>query len=68
MTFGEAIVVMKTGGKVSREGWNGKGMYVYLWEPPGMEPVIVLFNAQGKHQPGWVAAQPDILATDWGIA
>ena len=28
MSFGEAIISMKRGEKVSRKGWNGKGMYV----------------------------------------
>jgi hypothetical protein len=28
MTFGDAIVCMKLGMKVSRAGWNGKGMWV----------------------------------------
>lgn len=30
MTFGEAIGVLKRGGRVARSGWNGKGMFVYL--------------------------------------
>ena len=30
MTFGEALEAMKAGKKVSRAGWNGKGMYLYL--------------------------------------
>ena len=30
MSFGDAIAVLKAGGKVAREGWNGKGMFVYL--------------------------------------
>jgi hypothetical protein len=29
MTFGLAIEAMKMGFKVSRSGWNGKGMFVY---------------------------------------
>lgn len=28
--FGWALEVLKHGGKVTREGWNGKGMYLYL--------------------------------------
>lgn len=28
-SFGEAIELMKDGQKVSREGWNGKGMFIY---------------------------------------
>lgn len=30
LTFGLAIEALKTGKKVAREGWNGKGMFVYL--------------------------------------
>jgi hypothetical protein len=28
--FGEAIVALKSGRKVSRKGWNGKEMFLYL--------------------------------------
>lgn len=30
MNFGEALQVLKDGGKVAREGWNGKGMWLIL--------------------------------------
>ena len=30
MNFGQAIEALKAGKKVAREGWNGKGQYVYL--------------------------------------
>jgi hypothetical protein len=30
MNFGQALETLKQGGKVAREGWNGKGMFVYL--------------------------------------
>lgn len=30
MTFGMALEAMKQGKKVSRKGWNGKGMYLWL--------------------------------------
>jgi hypothetical protein len=29
-TFGEAVKALKSGKRVSREGWNGKGMYLWL--------------------------------------
>ena len=81
MTFGEAIEQMKAGQCVQREGWNGKNMHIYLEDafsfPIGdgvykgharrYEPVICMFTAQGKHQPGWLASQPDILANDWQV-
>ena len=30
MNFGKALEALKAGKKVSRKGWNGKGMYLYL--------------------------------------
>lgn len=30
MTFGHALEAMKAGRRVSRDGWNGKGMFAYL--------------------------------------
>jgi hypothetical protein len=30
MNFGEAIVALKAGKHVAREGWNGKGMFLIL--------------------------------------
>lgn len=30
MNFGQAIEELKRGKKLAREGWNGKGMFIYL--------------------------------------
>ncbi len=30
MTFGQAIEALKAGKKVTRRGWNGRGMYLWL--------------------------------------
>lgn len=30
MNFGQALVILKNGGKVCRKGWNGKGMFIFL--------------------------------------
>jgi hypothetical protein len=79
MNFGQAIEALKRGKWVVRAGWNGKSMHLYLedhlsWTVPGRkgvvrhyEPCIVMFTAQGKHQPGWLASQADMLADDWEI-
>jgi hypothetical protein len=77
--FGEAIRAMKGGACVARKGWNGKGMHLYLedqlsfkvragafkGEVRKYDPCIVMFTAQGTHQPGWLASQADMLADDW---
>lgn len=76
MTFGLAIEAMKAGERVARRGWNGKNMFVYLedWMEGQCsfggrkyQPCIVMFTAQGEHQPGWLASQADMLAEDWEI-
>ena len=68
MNFGQAISAMRDGESVRRAGWNGKGMHIYLedWaDNRKYEPVIVMFTADKKHQPGWLASQADMLAEDW---
>ena len=30
MTFSKALDVVKSGGRVAREGWNGQGMFIFL--------------------------------------
>lgn len=30
LTFGAAIEALKQGKRVARQGWNGKGMFIYL--------------------------------------
>lgn len=70
MTFGEALNDLVNGFCVQREGWNGKHMYLYLEHGETtkariINPYIVMFTAQGTHQPGWLASQTDMLANDW---
>lgn len=81
MNFGQAIEAMKNGECVRREGWNGKGMHIYIenmlsfisgdgvfkGQTREYEPFIVMFTAQKVHQPGWLASQPDILSEDWEV-
>jgi hypothetical protein len=55
MTFGEAIEALKTGSKVARIGWNGKGMWVVLMPklslPPhsSQEPGAKVNDRTAKH-------------------
>jgi hypothetical protein len=81
MNFGDAIEALKGGKMVRRAGWNGKGMHLYLEDGFSMpirggvhkgavrqyEPVICMFTAQQRHQPGWLASQADMLAEDWSL-
>lgn len=79
MNFGQAIEDLKLGYYVQREGWNGKGMHIYLEQGRHLnfnagcgrdtgrkyDPVFCMFTAQGTHQAGWLASQADMLAEDW---
>jgi hypothetical protein len=40
-TFGEAIEALKNGKRVQREGWNGKGMFVFMQVPATIGKEIV---------------------------
>jgi hypothetical protein len=78
MTFGEALVVLKKGGNVSRSGWNGEGLYLeFIGEKEYTIPAdntstrydnrlpwIAMFTARGEWVP-WVASQTDLLSDDW---
>ena len=75
MNFGQAIEAMREGKRVARNGWNGKGMWIYIVKDFFVEgskqkfsPAIVMKTAGGDHQPGWLASQPDMLANDWSVA
>lgn len=72
MTFGQALELLKSGKKVHREGWNGKGMWLCLIMPGNathlgfdMQPCIAMKTANNVMQPGWLASQNDMLADDW---
>lgn len=82
MSFGHALEVLKTGGRVARAGWNGKEMWlVYVpaneWNlNPGTAhdwgaadskfPWIGMKTADNKFVP-WLASQTDVLANDWTV-
>lgn len=78
MNFGQAIEILKKGGKVTRKGWNGKGMFLFLATgknfqsenlgealPEIVNDVICMKTAQNTICIGWLASQTDMLAEDW---
>ncbi len=83
LTFGDAIAALKSGKKVAREGWNGKGMFLFLSRNIEFETdanlsclsktkmkqtaSIVMKTAQDEFVVGWLASQSDMLAEDWII-
>lgn len=82
MDFGKALEHLKAGQRVTRPGWSGKGMWlflVYVWsyldasagDSPQKNypnlPFIAMKTADDKVVP-WLASQTDILASDWDLA
>lgn len=79
-TFGQAIELLKSGYKLARKGWNGKGMFLFMvsggaWDfecdihgVDGLHtlPFICMKTADDKLVP-WLASQSDILEEDWVI-
>lgn len=60
MDFGDAIRALKSGKKVTREGWNGKGMWLSLSNAGTME-----LHADGfwsKNNADYARSRPDQCA------
>lgn len=80
MNFGEAIEALRTGHKVARKGWNGKGIFIELQVPDEhskMSSPYIYIDTTGlqtdnadapKSRVPWLASQTDMLALDWEIA
>ena len=70
MNFGDAIAALKSGQKVQRSGWNGKGMFLELQVPDENSkmtlPYIYMFTVSGDLVP-WLASQADMLSEDWSV-
>jgi len=75
LNFSSALFLLKRGSWLQREGWNGKGMYLFLvdtWDyensNPQLDrlPFIAMKTAQGQVVP-WLASQTDMLANDWQV-
>jgi hypothetical protein len=78
LTFGDALELLKSGKKVARNGWNGKGMWLKLvstelaesvafqYEALNALPWIGMKTADNKFVP-WLASQTDVLAEDWVV-
>ena len=76
MNFGLALEAIKQGKKVSRSGWNGKGLWLELQVPDAhskmtLPYIFMSYPEDAKTTPGarvpWLASQTDVLAEDWLI-
>ena len=82
MNFGQALEALKSGSKVQRSGWNGKGLtielqipdanskmtlpYIYMNYPSTPASDSAPVNHLNARVP-WLASQTDMLAEDWQI-
>ena len=81
MDFGDAIKTLERGRKVTRKGWNGKNIYIYLVKtelpyPPLKENYkweegqfglseFIVMKTADDKLIPWLASQTDLLACDW---
>ena len=66
--IGWAVLMLRAGHCVCREGWNGKGQWLQLQNPDESSmmtlPYVAIRTVQGDLVP-WHASQTDLLAEDW---
>lgn len=80
--FSDALCYLKKGAKITRDGWNGKGLWIELQIPDEhskmTRPYMFIVSPKGStNQFGedakefemcpWVPSQTDIMQDDWII-
>lgn len=69
LDFSAALLLLKEGKRIAREGWNGKGMYLSLQTPDEhskmKRPYIYIVPVDSNGVVPWVASQTDLLTSDW---
>lgn len=73
MDFSQALLHLKQGTAVTREGWNGKGLFVQAQFPDehskmGNPYLYINAKALGGELNPWVPSQTDLFAMDWEVA
>jgi len=76
VSFSGALVAVKRGKSIQREGWNGKGLVVRAKFPDEnssmtLPYLYIEYPGDSKNTPGarcpWLASQTDIMAEDWSV-
>lgn len=80
LSFGEALEVLKAGGRVTRPSWNGKEMWLTLYRgspemerafrATGWKPIrrsFIVMNHADQTLGPWNATQSDMLGEDWEV-
>lgn len=80
MNFSQALDALKIGKKVTRSGWNGKGMWIELQVPDEhskmTRPYVFMCIPKGStsqfgetmkdiERVPWLCSQTDLMAEDW---
>ena len=81
MNFGNVVENLKLGNSAQREGWNGKGMYLFLIKGEAVRQAIsdrygddgdgfpvcdaIYMKTADNKLVPWLASQADILSEDW---
>lgn len=71
MDFGEALVALKRGARVAREGWNGNGMFIFLVNGSNFrvnrEPLVSILGegTEVTYRPHIDICQPDGSIGTW---
>lgn len=68
--FPWALKLLRQGRKLTRQGWNGKNMWIHLQLPDEhskmKRPYIYIHPGEEWVVP-WVASQADLLSDDWDL-
>jgi len=82
MNFSDALLSLESGHKLTRKGWNGKGMWVRkidLYTDKQFQvkeidpcegtimPTLALKSANNELIFGWRPTTPDMFANDWEL-
>ena len=68
--FSLALLAVKKGATIQREGWNGKNLFVKSQYPDANSkmtvPYLYIEYPDGLKCP-WLPSQTDVMAEDWSI-
>lgn len=54
-------------GRARRDGWNGKGMFIYYCPGFNNEDGFVMLKTAKRTYVPWLCSQADLLADDWEL-
>lgn len=70
LDFSGALVALRQGFRLTRQGWNGPDQWIQLQVPDRYGkitlPYLYIHTVKGDLVP-WMASQTDLLSDDWAI-